>query len=344
MSEELAMVSALARTLVEAHPPFVSTADRVWDAELWADLDRTGLTAIGDEPGTVEHSSAVVGILAGAAAAVPYAEHVVLARPAIVGAGLSLPPAAQPTSFAAGELVARPVGERRWLVSGTAPAPWLSVCDHVAVLARSEDGPVLAVAGVGQVSVRPGTNLAGEPRDTIVVDALELTGCHIARDAVPDLHRRHTLVRAVQIAGALHQIVLMSIRYATERRQFGRPIAAFQAVQFMLADMAEEATLVTTSVQAAIDGLAAGSPNADPLIWTAKVCAGQGATRVARQAHQIHGAIGFTQEHGLHHLTRRCWSWREEAGSELVHSRALGASLAHDRGPGGLWAQLAPLV
>ena len=62
---------------------------------------------------------------------------------------------------------------------------------------------------------------------------------------------------------------------------------------------------------------------------------------VAKRAHQVHGAIGFTQEYRLHHLTRRCWSWRDEAGSELAWSRTLGAGAAH--GPGGLWATLSGL-
>ena len=60
---------------------------------------------------------------------------------------------------------------------------------------------------------------------------------------------------------------------------------------------------------------------------------------VARLAHQVHGAIGFTQEHKLHHLTRRLWAWRDEAGSELHWSRVLGTELLA-RGADGLWPAL----
>ena len=68
-----------------------------------------------------------------------------------------------------------------------------------------------------------------------------------------------------------------------------------------------------------------------------------GAAVVARLAHQVHGAIGFTQEHRLHHLTRRLWAWRDEAGSELAWSRVLAAGLLAD-GPDDLWPALTRVV
>jgi acyl-CoA dehydrogenase len=42
----------------------------------------------------------------------------------------------------------------------------------------------------------------------------------------------------------------------------------------------------------------------------------------------VHGAIGFTHEHRLHHFTRRLWSWRDEFGVESEWSLALGRALA----------------
>ncbi|MEL0011881.1 MAG: acyl-CoA dehydrogenase, partial [Alphaproteobacteria bacterium] len=53
-------------------------------------------------------------------------------------------------------------------------------------------------------------------------------------------------------------------------------------------------------------------------------------------AHQVYGAIGFTEEHRLHHLTRRLWSWRAEFGTESVWAAELGR-LVVVRGADNLW-------
>ena len=55
-----------------------------------------------------------------------------------------------------------------------------------------------------------------------------------------------------------------------------------------------------------------------------------------RIAHQVHGAMGFTQEYSLQHATRRLWAWRDEAGSEAVWARRLGQHLAA-AGADALW-------
>jgi len=60
-------------------------------------------------------------------------------------------------------------------------------------------------------------------------------------------------------------------------------------------------------------------------IAMAKSRAGEAAATVAGMAHQVHGAIGFTFEHTLHHFTRRLYAWRDEFGTEAHWSGWLGA-------------------
>ncbi|MFB9385262.1 acyl-CoA dehydrogenase family protein [Pseudonocardia petroleophila] len=71
----------------------------------------------------------------------------------------------------------------------------------------------------------------------------------------------------------------------------------------------------------------------------AKARTGEAAGEVARIAHQVHGAIGFTREHDLRLLTTRLWAWRDEDGSDARWQAELGATVLA-AGPDALW----PLV
>jgi acyl-CoA dehydrogenase len=146
----------------------------------------------------------------------------------------------------------------------------------------------------------------------------------------------------VQLAAALEQVLAWTVQYAGERVQFGRPLGKFQAIQMELAEMAGEVTAVTALTDAAVHAVERGE-NVVLACAAAKVRAGSAVKVVARLAHQVHGAIGFTQEHKLHHLTRRLWSWRDEAGSELAWSRALGAGLLAGGGD-DLWPALTHVI
>lgn len=118
----------------------------------------------------------------------------------------------------------------------------------------------------------------------------------------------------------------MAIGYATEREQFGRPIAKFQAVQHSLAVLAGEVAAARCACDGAINAL--GSPNAVIAVAAAKARVGEAAGVAAEIAHQVHGAMGFTHEHSLHHFTRRLWAWRDEYGRETHWQEQLGRRVA----------------
>jgi acyl-CoA dehydrogenase len=81
----------------------------------------------------------------------------------------------------------------------------------------------------------------------------------------------------------------------------------------------------SVAVEAGAIAIATGHPSATLGVAAAKIRAGE----AAAIAHQVHGAIGFTLEHGLHRLTRRSWSWRDELGTESRRSRELGREEVH---------------
>ncbi len=83
----------------------------------------------------------------------------------------------------------------------------------------------------------------------------------------------------------------------------------------------------------------ADGPSARFSAAVAKVRAGEAATRATGIAHQVHGAIGFTQEHALHFATRRLWAWRAQFGSDAWWAAELGRS-AIAAGGSGFWTAL----
>ena len=199
--------------------------------------------------------------------------------------------------------------------------------------ARFASAVVIAPLGGGLALYKPigvieGTNLAGEPRDDIH-QGQPLSAAEAPSGAV-DALALMALARAAQLRGAMEQVLDMSVGYAHDRVQFGRPLARFQAVQHHLAEMAGEAAATGAAVDAAAE---AGTPFA---FAAAKARASQAAGTVARLAHQVHGAIGYAAEHDLHIWTKRLWAWRDECGNEAHWWQALGAETARGGGA-ALW-------
>jgi acyl-CoA dehydrogenase len=353
MTSDRDLVVETVRDILAGHEPFVLSDERPWDEGLWAALADAGLTGVGlpeeagGSGGELADAVAVVATLARGAAAVPVAEQLLVAGPALVAAGLELPSPEQPLSISVGGAVTAAAsddgdGPGRFLLTGTATdVAWAGVARHLAVLASGPAGPVLALVDVTGMEATHAANLAGEPRGSLVFDDAAASGALLTDAQVTELQARYALARAVQLSAALDQVLSWTVQYAGERQQFGRPLGKFQAIQMELAEMAGEVTAVTALVDAAVQALDR-QESVTLAAAAAKVRAGAAVEVVARLAHQVHGAIGFTQEYKLHHLTRRCWSWRDEAGTEVAWSRVLGAGLVAD--PDGLWPALTHVV
>ncbi|SDX75529.1 acyl-CoA dehydrogenase [Modestobacter sp. DSM 44400] len=347
------LVVETVRDILTKHEPFVLSRERPWDEGLWSVLAEAGLTGVGlpeeagGSGGELADAVAIVATLAAGAAAVPVAEQLLVAGPALLAADLDLPSPEQPLTIAVDGVVTAAAsddgdGPGRFTLTGTATdVAWAGVARHVAVLAHGGAGPVLALVDVAGLAATHTANLAGEPRGSLVFDGVAASGALLTDARVAELRARYALARAVQLSAALEQVLTWTVQYAGERHQFGRPLGKFQAIQMELAQMAGEVTAVAALVDAAVQALDRGE-SVTLAAAAAKVRAGAAVEVVAKLAHQVHGAIGFTQEHKLHHLTRRCWSWRDEAGTEVAWSRVLGAGLIAD--PDGLWPALTHVV
>lgn len=186
------------------------------------------------------------------------------------------------------------------------------------------------------ISVAEGSNLAGEPRDTLSFKDAKVSATMPSPWDAATLLAAGAVARSLLIAGACAQVLKLCVEYANLREQFGRPIGKFQAIQQNLANLAAQAA----AAQAASDiGLASIGDTIDVRgAAIAKLRTAQAASTVAAIAHQAFGAIGFTEEHSLHRYTRRLWSWSDEWGPQRYWARTLGQRLAAS--PLGLWPAL----
>jgi acyl-CoA dehydrogenase len=149
-------------------------------------------------------------------------------------------------------------------------------------------------------------------------------------------------MRAAQMAGAMERALELALAHAAEREQFGRPLAAFQAIQHHLALIAAETAAARAAADIAAEAAARPLPCADLApFMIAKIRCGEAAGAVAAAAHQVHGAMGFTRAHALGGVTRRLWQWQDDFGTDSFWAAALGESILGARGP--LWHDIAPL-
>ena len=201
--------------------------------------------------------------------------------------------------------------------------------------------PVLSVeAGSHDVSVfdaatlqQQGANLAGEPRDTMVAGAVS------QRIELEDLpFAQMALARTNLMAGCLQAVLDLGLQFAAERSQFGRSISKFQAIQHSLAVVGTEVAASQRAADAGVDAL--GTDRFEQEVAAAKARVGEAVGIVAEQVHQVHGAMGYTYEHRLHHFTRRLWAWRDEWGNEFYWQAKLGQHLAK-LGADRVWGYIA---
>jgi acyl-CoA dehydrogenase len=138
------------------------------------------------------------------------------------------------------------------------------------------------------------------------------------------------LLTSALIAGALHKILTMTVDYANQRVQFGKPIGRQQALQQNLAVMAEQCVAARLAAEL---GFGRGLTPAPLAVANAKLMTSAAATYVSATAHAIHGAIGISAEYDLQLFTRRLHEWRMADGAESYWAERIGAArLSADSG------------
>jgi acyl-CoA dehydrogenase len=210
--------------------------------------------------------------------------------------------------------------------------PFGASCDSVVA---QIDGRIAALINADATVAREYRNIAGEPRADLKFE--DATARSLPGINALDLLHQGALARTCQIAGALDTMLAMTIEHAKTRQQFGRAIGNFQAIQQQLAVFATETAAVGAAAASACR--AADRGDASFQIASAKLRANRAVDIATSAAHQIHGAIGITQEHALHRYTQRLWAWKSEYGNDRFWASKLGGEIAM-RGADNFWPAL----
>lgn len=206
-----------------------------------------------------------------------------------------------------------------WLVQGSVKnVPWGRFAEKVLLYGKTSEGPVLSLIPLERAAIHHGKNIAGEARDEIIFNQVVYETITMIKVDRNELDKKifylGALMKSVMMAGALENILEMTINHTKERTQFGRPLHRFQAVQHHIALLAGETAAAGIAAQYAVSSFQENPFSKD--IALAKIRINEAAGKANQIAHQVIAAIGFTYEHTLHHSTRRLWSWRDEFGTE----------------------------
>ncbi|WP_297799923.1 acyl-CoA dehydrogenase family protein [uncultured Brevundimonas sp.] len=228
-------------------------------------------------------------------------------------------------------ITARPSGDR-WTLTGqkrvVRAAPWASA---LIVSAQTPSGLSLfavdpATDGVSHtvLTLHDGPRASEIRLDNAPAILLGREGT-----ALPVITRaleEATLVLAAEAVGVMRRLMHATNDYVRQRRQFGMPIGAFQALQFRLADMAmalEEAEAILPATLEALDSDdAAVRARATS---SAKLTIDRACEIVSTGAVQLHGAIGLTDELDVSHAFKRALMIQHELG-DTHHHKALRAA------------------
>jgi alkylation response protein AidB-like acyl-CoA dehydrogenase len=203
---------------------------------------------------------------------------------------------------------------RKTFISGAPMADWCVVFAKTDLTAKGSRGISMFIVDMKLPGVSCGAHenkmgIMGYPTSDVVLEDVR-----VSKDClVGPLHKGFQyamktldggrLGMAAQAVGVAQSALDESIKYAKERKQFGRPIADFQGISFMIADMATEIEAARQLVYHAAQ-LKDANKDATVACSMAKYYAAEVANRCAYKAVQIHGGYGYIKEYKVERIYR----------------------------------------
>ena len=213
----------------------------------------------------------------------------------------------------------------------------VSISDVILVVARDEsaEGKLSVIAVETDNEGLETTKLdtfAYEKQSEVVFKNVKVPGTAVlgtpgqAADFLETLREQAAVAKCAELLGIIQTTFEMSVNYAKERKQFGRAIGSFQAMQHHCANMVIEVDgsrfLTYQAAWKIAENISAGMDAAMAKSWTSNA-----ARRVTGLAHQIHGAIAFCDEHDLHLYYRKAKAGEVAFGDSAFHREKIAVQL-----------------
>jgi alkylation response protein AidB-like acyl-CoA dehydrogenase len=211
------------------------------------------------------------------------------------------------------------------LTADTEPTLFASVADLAVVVTAD------AVYAVGlQPDERPPPEPAMDRTRSLSWLRLDRTPavCLGGADAAAGALDRAATALAAEMLGSSSRVLEMSVAYAKDRRQFGKPIGSFQAVKHRLADALVDVEAMRSSVYFAAWSIAADEVSGSLAASAAKAWCSDASQRVTGSGLQVHGGIGFTWEHDLHLFVKRSQLDQSSWGDAVFHRERIASMLS----------------
>lgn len=166
--------------------------------------------------------------------------------------------------------------------------------------------------------------VGGDPLYNVTLDGVTFTPASVlgnginAREIINRALDAAAVLQAAYAVGLSERALSLSVAHASTREQFGRPIGSFQAVAHRCSDMRIDIDACRfLALQAAWRLDQDGDSGLE--VATAKAYINDAVRRVFINAHQVHGAIGYSTEYDLHLFTRRAKAFELSLGSTAIH-------------------------
>ena len=230
--------------------------------------------------------------------------------------------------------------EEGYTIDGTKLfVPDAHIADYILVAARTEEGKgnngialfIIDTKSPG-ITVTPLKTISGDKQCEVRFEGVKIKedaligGLNNGWSIIQKVWPKIVVARCAEMVGGAQEALGMTINYAKEREQFGSPIGTLQAVQHYCADMVADVDGCRYITYQAAWMLSCGL-SCDKEVAMAKAWCSDAFRRVTAKGHQIHGAIGFTEEHDLHLYYKKAKTWELFYGDSNFHRETVAQQM-----------------